>query len=61
MLRLAGAIADGVKLNWLPASIVPALIQDIRAGAEDPEMSRADVESDIGEESGADLFFNFDY
>ena len=33
MLRLAGAIADGVILNWMPAAHVPRAIEAIAAGA----------------------------
>jgi len=33
MLRLAGEIADGVVLNYLPASHVPAAVAHVRAGA----------------------------
>jgi probable F420-dependent oxidoreductase len=32
MLRLAGAIADGVLLNYLPASLVPWCIERVREG-----------------------------
>jgi len=32
MLRLAGEIADGVLLNYLPASHVPASVAEVRAG-----------------------------
>jgi probable F420-dependent oxidoreductase len=34
MLRLGGAIADGVLLNYLPASIVPWCIEQIRGGGD---------------------------
>ena len=34
MLRLAGAIADGVILNWMPAAHVPRAIEAIAAGAQ---------------------------
>lgn len=34
MLRLAGEVADGVILNYLPASHVPAAVAHVRAGAE---------------------------
>ncbi len=34
MLRLAGEIADGVILNYLPASHVPTAVAHVRAGAE---------------------------
>jgi len=33
MLRLAGEVADGVILNYLPASHVPAAVEHVRAGA----------------------------
>ncbi len=33
MLRLAGAIADGILLTWIPVSSVPKVVADIRAGA----------------------------
>jgi probable F420-dependent oxidoreductase len=32
MLRLAGALADGVLLNYLPASAVPWCVEQVRAG-----------------------------
>jgi len=34
MLRLAGAIADGVLLNYLPASLVPWAIDRVREGGD---------------------------
>lgn len=34
MLRLAGEVADGVLLNYLPASHVPWSVEQVRAGAE---------------------------
>lgn len=34
MLRLAGSIADGVLLNYLPASIVPWCVERIREGGD---------------------------
>lgn len=34
MLRLAGDIADGVLLNYLPASLVPWSVQQVRAGGD---------------------------
>jgi probable F420-dependent oxidoreductase len=33
MLELAGEIADGVLLNWIPPEAVPASIQHLKAGA----------------------------
>ena len=34
MLRLAGEVADGVLLNYLPASHVPATVSEVRAGGD---------------------------
>jgi probable F420-dependent oxidoreductase len=34
MLRLAGEVADGVLLNYLPASHVPSSVEQIRAGGD---------------------------
>ena len=34
MLRLAGAIADGVLLNYLPASLVPWCVERVREGGD---------------------------
>jgi probable F420-dependent oxidoreductase len=34
MLRLAGEIADGVLLNYLPASIVPWCVEQVRKGGD---------------------------
>jgi alkanesulfonate monooxygenase SsuD/methylene tetrahydromethanopterin reductase-like flavin-dependent oxidoreductase (luciferase family) len=34
MLRLAGEIADGVLLNWVPAHAIPDKIKAVREGAE---------------------------
>lgn len=34
MLRLAGEIADGVLLNYVPASHIPAAVSEVRAGGE---------------------------
>jgi probable F420-dependent oxidoreductase len=33
MLRLAGAIADGVLLTWVPPHAVPQVVEEIRLGA----------------------------
>jgi alkanesulfonate monooxygenase SsuD/methylene tetrahydromethanopterin reductase-like flavin-dependent oxidoreductase (luciferase family) len=33
MLRLAGAIADGVLLTWVPLEAVPQVVAEVRAGA----------------------------
>ncbi|MDH3598481.1 MAG: LLM class flavin-dependent oxidoreductase [Candidatus Tectomicrobia bacterium] len=45
MLRLAGAIADGVLLTWVPLESVPAVIAEIRTGA--AEAGREPQEVDI--------------
>ena len=37
MLQLAGELADGVLLNYLPASHVPWSVEQVRAGAEGRE------------------------
>ncbi|WP_419839860.1 LLM class F420-dependent oxidoreductase [Candidatus Poriferisodalis sp.] len=34
MLRLAGEVADGVLLNYLPASHVPSVVAEVRKGGE---------------------------
>lgn len=34
MLRLAGAVADGVLLNYLPASHVPEVVSEVRKGGD---------------------------
>jgi probable F420-dependent oxidoreductase len=34
MLRLAGAIADGVLLTWVPLEAVPQVIAEVKAGAQ---------------------------
>ncbi len=34
MLRLAGEVADGVLLNYLPASLVPWSVEQVRAGGD---------------------------
>jgi alkanesulfonate monooxygenase SsuD/methylene tetrahydromethanopterin reductase-like flavin-dependent oxidoreductase (luciferase family) len=34
MLRLAGAIADGVLLTWVPLAAVPQVVAEVRAGAQ---------------------------
>jgi probable F420-dependent oxidoreductase len=35
MLRLAGAVADGVVLNWLSPDDVPRVVREVRAGAKE--------------------------
>lgn len=44
MLRLAGALADGVILNWMPAAHVPRAIEAIAAGAQRAGRSLADID-----------------
>src|SRR5215510_8392459 len=44
MLRLAGAIADGVILNWMPAAYVPHAIEAIAAGAKRAGRALADID-----------------
>jgi alkanesulfonate monooxygenase SsuD/methylene tetrahydromethanopterin reductase-like flavin-dependent oxidoreductase (luciferase family) len=44
MLRLAGELADGVLLNWLPAGQVPYALEAISAGAEKAGRSLADID-----------------
>ncbi|MGH2589102.1 MAG: LLM class F420-dependent oxidoreductase [Dehalococcoidia bacterium] len=44
MLRLAGAEADGVIINWLAAEDVPAVLREVCAGAEQAGRDPGDVE-----------------
>jgi len=44
MLRLAGAIADGVLLNWMPAAHVPRAIEAIATGAQRAGRALADID-----------------
>jgi probable F420-dependent oxidoreductase len=44
MLRLAGAEADGVIINWLAADDVPTVLREVRAGAEAAGRDPASVE-----------------
>jgi len=44
MLELAGEVADGVLLNWLPPEAVPASIGRLEAGARKAGRSLADFE-----------------
>jgi probable F420-dependent oxidoreductase len=44
MLRLAGEVADGVLLNYSPPEAVPAMIAEVRAGAELAGRNPADVD-----------------
>lgn len=44
MLRLAGAIADGVLLTWVPVASASEVVAEIRAGAEAAGRDGKDVE-----------------
>lgn len=44
MLRLAGAEADGVIINWLAAADVPTVLREVRAGATQAGRDPASVE-----------------
>ncbi|GIX46662.1 MAG: luciferase-like protein [Candidatus Tectimicrobiota bacterium] len=44
MLRLAGAIADGVLLNWVPLAYLPQAVQHIREGAAAAGRSPAEIQ-----------------
>jgi len=44
MLRLAGAEADGVIINWLGAEDVPRVLREVHAGAEQAGRDPASVE-----------------
>lgn len=45
MLRMAGHVADGIVINFLPPSAVPRVLAELRAGA--AEAGRGDVEFDV--------------
>ena len=44
MLRLAGEIADGVLLNWIPPEAIPQSLREIEIGAEGAGRTLADLE-----------------
>ena len=44
MCELAGEVADGVLLNWIPPSAVPASLRHVEAGAARAGRSLADVD-----------------
>ncbi len=44
MCELAGEVADGVLLNWLPPSAVPASLRHVEAGAKRAGRSLADID-----------------
>ena len=44
MCELAGEVADGVLLNWIPPSAVPASVGHVEAGAKRAGRSLADVD-----------------
>jgi probable F420-dependent oxidoreductase len=44
MCELAGEVADGVLLNWIPPSAVPASVRHVEAGAKRANRRLADVD-----------------
>jgi len=44
MLRLAGAVADGVLMNWAPLDYIPQALDYIRQGAEAAGRSVSDIQ-----------------
>lgn len=44
MCELAGEVADGVLLNWIPPAAVPASVRHVEAGAKRAGRSLADVD-----------------
>ena len=48
MLRLAGSIADGVLLNYLPASRVPWCVERVREGGDAPLAAGLQLEQAVG-------------
>jgi probable F420-dependent oxidoreductase len=44
MLRLAGALADGVLLTWVPLPAVPQVVAEIRTGAQEAGRRPDDVD-----------------
>jgi probable F420-dependent oxidoreductase len=44
MCELAGEVADGVLLNWLPPSAMPASVAHVEAGAERAGRSLSDID-----------------
>lgn len=44
MCELAGEVADGVLLNWIPPAAVPASMRHVEAGAKRANRSLADVD-----------------
>jgi len=44
MCELAGEVADGVLLNWIPPSAVPASLRHVEAGAKRARRNLADVD-----------------
>jgi probable F420-dependent oxidoreductase len=47
MCELAGEVADGVLLNWIPPSAVPASLRHVEAGAMRAGRSLADVDVSV--------------
>src|SRR5438105_6268930 len=47
MCELAGEVADGVLLNWIPPSAVPGSVRHVEAGAERAGRSLSDVDVSV--------------
>jgi probable F420-dependent oxidoreductase len=47
MCELAGEVADGVLLNWIPLAAVPASLRHVEAGARRAGRSLADVDAAV--------------
>ncbi|MDO8476376.1 MAG: LLM class flavin-dependent oxidoreductase, partial [Candidatus Rokubacteria bacterium] len=47
MCELAGEVADGVLLNWIPPSAVPASLRHVEAGAKRAGRSLAEVDVSV--------------
>src|SRR3989441_3632237 len=47
MCELAGEVADGVLLNWIPPSAVPSSVRHVEAGAKRASRSLADIDVSV--------------
>ncbi len=47
MCELAGEVADGVLLNWIPPSAVPESVRHVEAGAKRASRSLADIDVSV--------------
>ena len=47
MCELAGEVADGVLLNWIPSSAVPESVRHVEAGAKRASRSLADIDVSV--------------